>query len=778
MLVCVTWIAVSRSEAVTRSQSDQDATSAELSRASLDRIGELVEQAIRDGDLPGAVVLVWHRGRTVFHEAFGRRSVTPTAVSMTTDTIFDLASLTKVVATTTAVMMLVEEGRLRLRAPVERYLPGFSRYEKAEITIEHLLTHTSGLRPDFPLEMEFDGYDTAIRWAVDERPVAPPGERFVYSDINFVVLGDVVARVSDAPLDRFVAERVFGPLGMTDTRFVPPSTTWNRIAPTEACRPLGWPCGQLDASMLQGVVHDPTARRMGGVAGHAGLFGTAADLARFGATLLAGGTLDGVRLLSPMSVKRMTSIATSRSMGDRRGLGWDIDSRYSANRGELFSSGSYGHTGFTGTSIWIDPATETVVVFLSNRVHPSGDGNVTALRGQVATLAAAAVGRVDLHPANHANVLAGADRLERDRYAALDGRRVGLLTNQTGRTRTGGATIDLLYEAPNVDLRKLFSPEHGIRGTLDTRVPDGVDQATGLTIHSLYGETRRPTSDMLDGLDAIVVDLQDVGSRFYTYATTMAYVMEAAAEAGLTVIVLDRPNPITGSMVEGPFPDDTALGFTAYHPIPVRHGLTFGELASLFNGEREMGVDLEVVTMEGWRRAMWFDETGVLWVPPSPNLRTVGHATLYPGIGAIEGTNLSVGRGTDTPFEQVGAPWVDGVRLADHLNGRGLLGVRFYPVEFTPASSRYAGEICHGVFLVVTNREVLKPVRVGLEIAAALHELYPEVFDLAGAQRLLGSAEAIERVRAGDDPAAIAASWAAGERAWRNRTAPYLLYEP
>ena len=749
----------------------------------LERIDAVVEAAIRDGQLPGAVVLVWHRGRTVYHKAFGRRAVVPDAERMTTDTIFDLASLTKVVATTTAVMMLVEEGRIRLRAPVAQYVPGFDRHGKHDVTVEHLLTHMSGLRPDLDLDEEFDGYEIAISRAIEQPLEAQAGDRFIYSDINFFILGDIVARVSGMPLDRFAAQRIFAPLGMHSTAFKPGRDLRSRIAPTEACRPLGWPCGDAGATMLRGTVHDPTARRMGGVAGHAGVFGTAADLARFGAALISGGSLEGVRLLAPLTVARMTSPATPPGIRDRRGLGWDIDSRYSANRGDLFPAGSYGHTGFTGTSIWIDPSTRTVVVFLSSRLHPDGGGDVTALRGRVATLATAAItgAPVDTRSARdhrETEVETGIDVLRDNRFARLRGARVGLMTNQTGRARDGTTTIDLLAASPMVDLRALFSPEHGLRGDVDSAVADATDPETGLPIYSLYGDTRRPTPQMLDSLDTIVIDLQDVGVRFYTYATTMAYLMEAAADDGLRVIVLDRPNPITGRVVEGPHLDDAAFGFTGYFSMPVRHGLTIGELARLFNDEMDIGAALEVVSLRGWRRDLWFDESGLTWVNPSPNLRTLTQAVLYPGIGAIEDLNLSVGRGTDTPFEQIGAPWVDGVALAAALNVRRLPGVRVYPVSFTPQSSKYVGERCHGVHLIVTDRDALRPVRLGLEIAAALHHLHPEQVDLDAAARLLGSREALTRIRAGDDPATIAEDWVKGERAWQTRREPYLLYEP
>jgi uncharacterized protein YbbC (DUF1343 family) len=282
---------------------------------------------------------------------------------------------------------------------------------------------------------------------------------------------------------------------------------------------------------------------------------------------------------------------------------------------------------------------------------------------------------------------------------------------------------------------------------------------------------------MLRDLDTVVVDLQDAGARFYTYATTLAYVLEAAARHGPRVVVLDRPNPIGGIAVEGPRLDAASLGFTGYFPAPVRHGLTLGELARLFNGEREIGAALEVVPMRGWTRAHWFDETGLAWVDPSPNLRNLHQALLYPGIGAIEGANLSVGRGTDSPFEQIGAPWIDGPALARELNRAGLRGLRVYPVAFTPDRSRFAGELCHGVFFIVTDRDALRPVRVGLEVAAALHRLHGDAFELDALARLFGSRAMPARIRAGDPTWEIAAGWDDGAAAWRRLSAPYLLYE-
>ena len=773
------------------------AASAELDTAKLQAIDALVRQEIEQKKLPGAVVLIGRGPRILYHRAIGQRAVEPSPEPMTLDTIFDLASLTKVVATTTGMAMLIEQGKVRLNDRVSTFVPGFERYGKADITIRHLLTHMSGLRPDVDLADAWKGYDTAISLAIEEVPTAPPGTRFVYSDINFFLLGDIISRVSKQPLEAFARDHIFKPLGMKDTMFVPPASLVPRIAPTERCGELG-PCDSAadgSKTVLRGVVHDPTARRMGGVAGHAGLFSTAADLAVFCRMLLGGGAYRGTRLLSPLAVTKMTTPATPGEERNVRTLGWDFDSSFSANRGELLPIGSFGHTGFTGTSLWIDPATGMYVVFLSNRVHPDGKGDVTPLRARVSTIAASVLtssvpgarqmawtgrdfgaGPPVPAPKPAAAVLTGIDVLRAEGFAILRGKRVGLVTNHTGRARDGATTIDLLHRAQEVKLVALFSPEHGIRGILDSKVPSEKDEATGLPIHSLYGETRRPTAAMLQGLDVIVIDLQDIGTRFYTYMTTMAYVMEEARKHNLAVVVLDRPNPIGGVQIEGPLLDSGDFGFTGYFAMPIRHSLTLGELAKLFNGENKIGAELTVVAMRNWERGRWFDETGLPWINPSPNMRNLIQATVYPGIGAIEGTNISVGRGTDTPFEQVGAPWIDGVQLADALNGRGIAGVRFYPVRFTPISSKYANEACQGVFMIVTDRASLRPVRLGLEVAAALNKLYGAKFELESAQRLFGSKDTLTRVRAGEDPAAIAATWGAGEARWRLRRAGYLLY--
>ncbi len=756
-------------------------------------IDRLVSDAMAARLLPGAVVLVGKGDDTVFEKAYGLRSVVPTQEPMTLDTVFDMASLTKVVATTTAIMQLVERGRLRLSDPVASVLPGFERYGKGEITIRQLLTHVSGLRPDVDLGEPWTGYDAAIELAKNEVPASAPGERFVYSDINFFVLGDIVARLTGESLDVYTKRAIFEPLGMVDSGFLPPSSLLPRIAPTERCATLdAWPCKRPDAMPLRGTVHDPTSRRMGGVAGHAGLFSTARDMARFARMLINDGRLGQARILAPATVARMTSPSTPPGMASVRGLGWDIDTSYSANRGDLFPIGSYGHTGFTGTSLWVDPTSRAFVVFLSSRLHPDGTGDVGVLRAKVATVAAAALGiaasdrRTSVEPrsapprpaadSTPSPVLTGIDVLVSEGFARLKGKRIGLVTNHTGIARDGKTTIDLLHGAAGVQLVALFSPEHGIRGVVDENVPSSRDDKTGLPIHSLYGETRRPTDAMLQGIDTLVVDLQDVGTRFYTYHATMGYVMEEAAKRKIAVWVLDRPNPIAGWQIEGPAIDASEEFISYFRGMPVRHGMTMGELARLFNEEKKIGADLTVVAMANWRRDAWFDETGLRWINPSPNMRNLNQATLYPGIGAIEYANISVGRGTAQPFEQLGAPWIDGSRLAATLNMRKIPGIRFYPVTFTPTSSKYAGEVCQGVFMVVTNRAVLPPVRLGLEVAAALSALNSSQFRLDNTDRLLGSRESFERVRRGEDPALVAASWSAEESAWRRLRAKYLLY--
>jgi uncharacterized protein YbbC (DUF1343 family)/CubicO group peptidase (beta-lactamase class C family) len=756
-------------------------------------VDAVIQQAVHEGQIPGAVLVVGHDGHVIYRKAYGWRSLEPRREPMTLDTVFDLASLTKVIATTTAVMQLVEQGKVRLSDPVAKYLPEFAANGKEDITVRQLLTHFSGLAPDLDLKSPWEGKTTAYRMAFGESPQDAAGAKFAYSDINFIMLGALVEQVSGESLDEYCERHIFVPLKMMHTRFIPPLTWRAIIAPTQY---------DENERMLRGIVHDPTARRMGGVAGHAGLFGTADDLAKFAQALLSGGG----GILSPLSVQKMTQPEQPPSAPVLRGFGWDIDSPFSSPRGDLLPVGSYGHTGFTGTSMWIDPTTQTYIILLTNAVHPRGKGNAIALRSKVATAIAAALPLTASEKeslrwqsltgyneaesaarrvsARNGSVKTGIDVLEEHGFDILQSpgrkQRIGLVTNQTGIDAQGRRTIDILSHAPGVSLDAIFSPEHGVTGTLDTtNLGNSTDAATGVPIYSVYGATdaaRRPPMEVMKQLDTIVFDIQDAGARFYTYETTLGYFLEAAAKARVELIVLDRPNPITGSFVQGPVADAGRETFTDYWTLPVRHGMTLGELAKMFNVEHNINAKLTVVAMQDWQRGDWFDSTGLTWVNPSPNLRSVTEATLYPGVALIEGTNVSVGRGSDSPFELVGAPWIKSRELSAYLNGRGIAGVRFVPVSFTPSGSMYEGKICEGVNIILTERNALDAPELGIELAAALKKLYRADFKMERMAELLVNQSVYEGLVEGRDPRRIAQDWQEGLENFETMRKKYLIY--
>jgi uncharacterized protein YbbC (DUF1343 family)/CubicO group peptidase (beta-lactamase class C family) len=736
-------------------------------------VDAILKAAVAEKTPPGAVVIVGHNGKIVYRKAFGYRSLEPRLEPMTLDTIFDMASLTKCMATGTALTRMLELGQIRLNDPVSKYLPEFAQNGKHDVTIRQLVTHYSGLAPDLDLKQPWQGYDTAIQMAMAEPLQNPPGSRFVYSDINYIVLGELIHRISGLSLDKYASVHLYQPLKMTRTTFNPPATWNNKIASTEY---------DERGIMLRGVVHDPTARRMGGVAGHAGLFSTADDVAKFAQAMLKGGR----PVLSQLGVEKMSTPQNPPIGPSLRGIGWDIDSPFASNRGELLPVGSFGHTGFTGTSLWMDPVTNTFVAILGNGVHPRGGTALVALRTKVATAVAAALDltvtqkqKLQLQRitgynetlaaarrviSRNGQVKTGIDVLQAHKFAELnapEGRklRIGVITNQTGIDSNGRRTVDVLAQAPGVELAAIFSPEHGLFGTEDTTtIGNSVDAATGATVYSVYGDTdakRRPLPEVVESLDAIVYDIQDAGVRFYTYETTLGYFLEATAKAGKQLIVLDRPNPITGIFLQGPVMDSTRSTFVGYHPLPVRHAMTVGELALLFNKERSINAKLTIVKMDGWLRGDWYDATGLLWINPSPNLRSVNEATLYPGVGMIEGTNVSVGRGTDTPFELVGAPWIKPKEFADYLNLRQIQGVRFVPVTFTPNASRYKDLPCGGVNIVVTDRNFFDAAELGLELASALKKLYPNDYKIDKLIDLIGNQETFNALNADVDPRKI-----------------------
>jgi len=746
----------------------------------LGQMARAINETIASGSIPGGVLWI-ERNSVAFETAYGYRALVPQRETMTRDTIFDIASLTKVVATTPAVMKLVEQEKIKLSDTAQKFIPEFSGNGKEKITIRQLLTHTSGLRPDISTRPAWSGYDTAIKMASVEKVCQKPGTDFRYSDINFFILSEVVRRVSGQRIEAFVQKEIYRPLKMKDTGFLPHPSKYKRIAPTES----------QNGNMLRGTVHDPTARYMGGAAGHAGVFSTIDDLARYCRMLLNEGELDGTRVLNSDTVRLMTSVQSPDAVEERRGLGWDIDSGYSRPRGKHFPIGSYGHTGFTGTSLWIDPFSQTFWIFLSNRLHPDGRGNVLPLQAELADLAALAVKDFDFTSVEGAlpprdlkktkptaaktEVLNGIDVLIKDNLAALRGLKIGLITNHTGRDRNGSPTIDLLHQASNVNLVALFSPEHGIRGEIDAYVDDGVDEKTGLPIYSLYGKRRAPLPEQLEGLDALVFDIQDIGCRFYTYISTMGNCMEVAAKSGVKFIVLDRLNPITGSMVAGPVLDGKT-GFVGWHAIPVRHGMTVGELARLFNEEKNIGVDLEVIGLIGWTRDMWLDETTIPWINTSPNMRSLTQAALYPGVGLLETTLLSVGRGTDTPFELFGAPYVDGELLAERMNAFGIRGVRFDPIVFTPDASKFINQKCEGVRITLMDRDRCDVINIGIAGALTLNEMYGDKFGLNRFNGLLKHDATMEAIRADRPLNEIRKLWEPDLRRYTDRRRQYLIY--
>jgi len=726
-------------------------------------IDRAVVAAICESKLPGAVVAVGRRDSVSFARAYGYKALTPVRAPMAIDTVFDLASLTKPLATATSVMVLVDEGKLALDDPASKYLPELAVAGKDTITLRQLLTHTSGLAVDTPYSDYASGPDVALRNIALSRMRAAPGQAYSYSDVGFFVLGEIVRRVSGQSLDAFSKARLWDPLGMRDTGFLPSAEQRARAALTEP----------FDGAWMPGVVHDPRARLAGGVAGHAGLFGTAQDLVTYAQTMLSEGRHGEGRVLSAAVVRAM--MAPHDVPGAVRALGWDVRSAHSTNRGTLLSPRAVGHGGYTGTSLWIDPEKDLFVVFLSNRVHPDGKGAVNPLAGRIADLAVGA-----LHPdagGSSQAVLTGIDVLADEGFARLRGAHVAVVTNASGRSRTGTRTIDLLRAAPGVTLTAIFAPEHGLGSDVDARVGDARDASTGLPVYSLYGERFDPTPESLAGVDTIVFDIQDAGSRYFTYSSTLKHMMQAAAARGLRFVVLDRPNPIGGVEVAGPVLAEGHASFVNHHALPVRHGMTMGELAMLFDADLHLGTKLEVVAMRGWRRASFYDETRLPWTNPSPNLRSVDEALLYDGVGLLEGTNLAVGRGTETPFEVVGAPFLDGDGLAAAMQSSGVRGATFAPVTFTPTSSRHRGKACSGVRITITDRRALDPVEMGLALALAIHRLSPSEWRVADLDGLVGDKGVVAAVAAGAPLPSIEAMWKDKLAAFRVKRDKYLLYK-
>jgi uncharacterized protein YbbC (DUF1343 family)/CubicO group peptidase (beta-lactamase class C family) len=727
-------------------------------------IDAAIEAAIEAHKLPGCVLVIGRHDAVLLSKAYGSRSLEPVVTPMTLDTVFDLASLTKPIATAASIVLLADQRQLDLDAPLRAYLSELG--PQGNGTLRQALTHTAGFVADTPLSDYDHGIDEAVR-RIAARPLAyPPGKDSRYSDVGFLLLAEIVRRVGGRDFDAFVQREVLRPLAMHETTFVPTGDLASRAAPTE----------NVDGRWLSGEVHDPRARRLGGVAGHAGLFSTGKDLTTFAQALLSR----GAPFLSPHAFQAFT--ARHDVPRGIRALGWDIQSTFSVNRGTSLSPRAFGHGGYTGTALWIDPEKDLFVVFLSNRVHPDGHGAVNPLVGAIVDLAAGAV-RVDERapPARAAGaprqeaVLTGLDVLEDEHFARLRGAHVGLLTNATGVSRHGERDIDLLAGAEGVTLRAVFTPEHGLSRTQDARIGDSQDEKTGLPIYSLYGEHLSPTPAQLDGIDTLVINLPDVGVRFFTYASTMHRALVTAASRGLKVVVLDRPNPQGGLVVEGPLVDAPRT-FVNHANLPILHGMTMGELALLFDAQDHLGTELEIVRMRGWAREDRWADTGLPWSPPSPNLRTADEALLYPGVALVEPSNVSVGRGTESPFEVVGAPWINGAALVRELERAGLKGIELSPTAFTPASSRYAGSSCAGVRLRLTDATAFDPIALGVALAEALARLYPSAWKLREIAPIWAWPPALEAIRRQAPIEEVAATWGSALAEFKATRGKYLLY--
>jgi uncharacterized protein YbbC (DUF1343 family) len=716
-------------------------------------IDVVVTAAIEAGKMPGCVIVVGHHDEVLFERAYGSRALLPERTPMTTETVFDLASLTKPVATATSIMILVERGKVDLDARAASYVPELARLPP--FTVRQLLVHTSGLPAGTPMSHWSTNRADVLRHIASLSLKSAPGEQFLYSDVGFVVLQEIVQRASGKSLAAFAAEEIFAPLGMKETGFLPPAEIRSRAAPTE----------QRDGGFMVGEVHDPRAFALGGVAGHAGVFSTARDLSRFAQAMLSRGTLDGHRILGDKVFERLTTRHETSKGG--RTLGWDLDSSFASHRSTLLSSHAFGHGGYTGTALWIDPDKDLFLLFLSNRVHPDGKGAVNPVVAEIAGLAIGAM-----------EVKLGIDVLRAESFERLRGARIGLVTNASARARDGATTIDVLRSAPGVTLAAIFTPEHGLGADREGSIGDS--SYAGVPVRSLYGERFTPSPASLAGIDTLVFDLQDVGMRFYTYASTMKRAMKIAADRKLRFVVLDRPNPINGREVQGPVladsPEQMEKGFVNFHALPLRHGMTLGELARMFAEDDKLDLKLEVVPVAGWRRQDSYERTGLGWTPPSPNLRGLRSVMLYPAIGLLESTNVTVGRGTETPFEVVAAPWMDGPAVAKRLAELAPAGVAFEPTEVTPKSSVHANKKCRGIKIRITDPARFEPIRTGIMIASVLHEVHPSEWDFEGIDKMLRHRPALAAIRAGQGIADIEATWASSLGAFKVRREAFLLY--
>lgn len=718
-----------------------------------------LEQAVRAADAPGAVAWVGNAEGCLFQGAAGLRQRIPDPVPATLDTVYDLASLTKVVATTTATMLLWESGRLDLDAPLTTWLP----YPTLGIfTPRHLLTHTTGLPPGRPLHLEVDNYDDAIARIAQTASDWPPGTRRRYSDLGFMLLGKVVEAAAGQSFESYCRRRIFGPLNMQRTGFNPDPRFRDQCAATEQCPWRG--------RVMQGEVHDENAWAIGGVSGHAGLFSTAEDLARF-----SRGMLDS-RILRQETMAEMLKLTHVPSY-PWQGLGWKVDPWRDGSEGYLPFRRAFGHTGWTGTCLWVDFDSGLHAILLSNTCHPSRAHRDNRTLRRVFFTA------VHAHYApEKSNAHTGLDRLVWDEFSAIRGKRIAVLTHQAAVDQLGRPMLDVLALAPDVQVKRIYSPEHGLRGQAEAGAKV-TSQAGAVPVISLYGERTQPTQDELRGVDMFLVDLQDIGARFYTYIATMRACMAACADARVPLLVLDRPNPLGNAIVEGPMPEKTGSLVCAAE-VPTRHGMTIGEMALFFwsTAFNRKGFEVRLLTVDGWPNTLRAEALPQPWTPPSPNIPTAETALVYSGTCLFEGVNLNEGRGTESPFLLIGAPWLDTAAVLAAVAADAPPGCALEAVEYTPrviegkaSSPRYKGERCAGIRIRVTDAGALRPFTLAVALLQAIQARHQGTFEwLAYFDTLAGGPALRKAIQAGVPAAQIAAECNAASLNWaRSRPARY-----
>ncbi len=665
-----------------------------------------LKRAVALSKAPGAVACVGKAGGgKLLSAAEGMRQITPVSEAATEDTLYDLASLTKQVATTTSVMLLQEDGKLSLDQKVSDFLPipGLERY-----TLRQCITHTAGLAPFKPWQTEVHSPEDIVQRIAALPMSSPPGTRRVYSDLGFILLAQVVGQAAREPVDAFIARRVFKPLGMKRTLFNPGAELRKDCAATENCP---W-----RKRVLKGEVHDERAFAMGGVAGHAGLFSTAPDLGLFCDALLSG------RILKSATLDEMLRFGHVPSYPGQ-GIGWWLDPWTSGSNGYLPSRRAFGHTGFTGTSMWLDRDTGLYGVLLSNTVHPKREPrDNTSLRRTFYD------GIMFSQYPKSTNAHGGIDYLYRVDYAPVREKRAAILTNQAATDMLGRPDLEVFDLEPGVTFKTVYTPEHGLRGQAEAGKSVASEKSAATTVISLYGKQKRPTKDELKGVQLFVIDLPDVGSRYYTYMATMKECLTACAESGVPVLVLDRPNPLGGTVLEGPVAKVFESAVCSA-PIPARHGMTLGEIAQFFQRTvfEKSKLKLDIQNAENWRRELMHPACALPWTPPSPNLPSFESALAYAGICLFEGVNLNEGRGTETPFLIFGAPWTDNKALADAVDPALSAGfkliTRVYipkPIPGKSENPEYNGKICKGILLEVADPNAARPFSLAVGLLAEL----------------------------------------------------------